>query len=323
MQTPKEVMESVYRHQKPKYITCPFLVNQGVIMPGDRYFGRETEGFDAFGVRWISLGPDPGLDGNTPTPGYQVITDIANWRAQLTFPDPEQLLSPALAGKMLAGIDRENHVIHCTLLSGTFERMNQLMGFEDGLCALLEEPEAVKDPLQAISDYKIKCIDLIAERIDPDVIQMHDDWGSNNSMFMSAEMWREFIKPHEERYARHIHSKGKKYEHHSCGYITPIVGDLVELGLDALNPLNACNDMAWICREFGGRLALLGGLDNQMIDSQDTTEEQVREEVRRAMDAYGPCGTYLPHYIATRADRRDIVREETIAYGREFFSSRP
>ena len=114
-------------------------------MPGDRYFGVEKEGYDSFGVRWTQLGPDPGLDGNTPTPGYRRVRDIANWRAELTLPDLDSLPLADIFRGMTAGIDREKYAVRGLMLSGLFERMNQLIGMEDALCAFYEEPEAVED----------------------------------------------------------------------------------------------------------------------------------------------------------------------------------
>ena len=319
--TPREVLLAVYHHQRPSRMVSPFNCTRIVTMPGDRYFGLEREGYDAWGVRWTNLGPNPGLDGSTPTPGYQRLTDITRWQEQVEIPDVDALFSSAMAQQRLQGVEREKEVVQGLLLSGTFERVNQMLGFENALCAFYEEPEAMHDLLHTIADYKLRCIDKMVELVDPDVIIMHDDWGMSTNMLFSPEIWREFIRPLEKRYAERIHSYGKLYEHHSCGYITPIVGDLVEIGVDALNPLNVCNDLDRLCAEYGGKLALLGGLDNQLIDRAGTTEAEIRAEVRRAMDAYGPCGSYLPYYIATNGARKEIVADETERYGAQLASA--
>lgn len=71
----------------------------------------------------------------------------------------------------------------------------------------------------------------------PDVIHMHDDWETNKNMFFSPELWQEFIKPNEEKYVKRIHEYGMLYIHHSCGHIQQIIPDLVEIGMDAIEPV--------------------------------------------------------------------------------------
>ena len=135
------------------------------------------------------------------------------------------------------------------------------------------------------------------------------------SMLLSPELWREFFKPHEKRFAEHIHKLGMIYEHHSCGYVMPIVGDLVEIGVDALSPLNVCNDIPKLKKEFGNSICLIGGLNNQLIDAEGTGEEAIRAEVRRAIDENSFGGAFMPSYIPTNAEKLEIVKDEIIRYG--------
>ena len=320
MQTYREALLAAYRGEMPEFIPPKTKASIGVVFPGERYFGPEPEGYDAWGVRWTRLGPDPGLDGSMVTPGYQALEDISSWREQVTFPDPEAMHAGDILKQMWASIDHpQDYVTHVLFLSGAWERMNQLLGMEDALCAFYDDPEAVHGFLHAMCEYKLKCIDIACEAVDPDVIHMHDDWGSSANLFFSPDMWREFIKPVEQRICDHIHSKGKIYEHHSCGYITTIIPYLVEIGIDAVNPLNISNDMAWIKREYGDKITLMGGIDNQRIDRADTPEEEIRAEVRRAMDAYAPGGRYVPEFIFTNARVRDIFMDEVERYGRDIY----
>jgi hypothetical protein len=320
MQTPKEAILAAYRHQQPEYLTSEVDAIRTFLMPGDRYFGSEVEGYDLFGVRWTQLGPDPGLDGNTPTPGYRRLADITRWREDLVFPDLDSLPLEIIFSNMTQGFDREQHAVRGMLLSGNFERLNQLIGMEDALCVFYEEPEAADDFFSAMADYKIRCIDKLIDYQNPDIILMHDDWGMNANLFFSPEIWRKFIKPHERRFADHIHARGKLYEHHSCGYITPLIPDLVEIGLDAIGPLNICNDLTAIKRDFGRQITLLGGVDNQRIDTPDTSEEMIRAEARRVIDVLAPGGSYLPTAIFTKQRTVDIFYDEVGRYGRHFYN---
>lgn len=319
MQTPKEAILAAYRHQQPEYLTSEAYGIQGYIMPGDRYFGAETEGYDMFGVRWTQLGPNPGLDGNTPTPGYRRVKDIANWRAELALPDLDSLPLSDIFRGMTAGIDREKYAVRGLMLSGLFERMNQLIGMEDALCAFYEEPAAVEDFFDALADYKLRCIDVMIEHGNPDILIMHDDWGMNTNLFFAPEIWRKFIKPHEKRFADRMHASGVLYEHHSCGFIAPLIPDMIDVGIDAIGPLNICNDLTLIKREYGRHITLLGGVDNQRIDRLDTPEDMIRAEARRVIDELAPGGSYLPTAIFTRQRTVDLFFDEIERYGRDFY----
>lgn len=320
MQSNKEALLAIYRGEMPKFIPSIQKSTAGVVFPGDRYFGPEKTGRDAWGVNWTVLGPDPGLDGTMVTPGDQILDDISEWKEQVQFPNLEEIhAKEIMQGMMKATPNRDDYVIHVLFLSGPWERINQMMGMEDALCAFYEDPEALHELLEAICDYKIKCIDCAVEAVHPDVIHMQDDWGSANNMLFSPELWREFIKPIEKRLCDYIHEKGMIYEHHSCGYIQTIVPDLVEIGVDALNPLNVCNDVAWIKKNYGDKITIKGGADNQKIDRDGVSEEEIRQEVRRIMDAYAPGGRYMPEFTFTNAQRRAIFLDEVEKYGKDIY----
>lgn len=270
-----------------------------------------------WGVNWTNLGPDLGLDGSMVTPGTEIFDDIENWKEYIHFPEVEKLpLQQIFDGMMAeASVDRNEQVVSCLILSGQFERLNEMMGMENALCAFYESPEAMHEYMDAMCEYKLKCIDLAYQYMKPDVIHMHDDWGTSQNMFFSPEIWREFIKPNEARYSKRIHELGMLYEHHSCGYITQIIPDLVEIGMDIINPLNVCNDMEMIKRNYGDKITLKGGINNQLLDEGECDEEQIRTEVRRAMNAYVAGGRYVPAFIFTRRDVCDIFNDEVTKYG--------
>lgn len=307
----------IYHGEVPDFIPAAHKYIVEVPFPGDRFFGQELVGDDAWGVNWTAFGHDPRFDGQTPTPGTKVLTDITKWREQVKFPDleelPVDLILPLILNSQTE--DRDNVIVKGLLLSGTWERVNQLMGMEDALCAFYEEPECLKELMEAIADYKIKCIDKLCEILDPDIIHMQDDWGADRSMMMSPDTWREFIKPIEKRYADYIHSKGKIYEHHSCGYIKDIIPDLIEIGVDALNPINASNDCDEVYRLYGDKLVLIGMVDNQKIDFVDCPEEKIREEARRVLDAYSKNGRFIPYFFPTLERTWNILFDEVEKYG--------
>lgn len=327
MQTNKEALLALYRGEKADFIPEVYSTQKDVVFPGDRYielgdkFDPYGTGPDAWGVLWTNQGPNPVVDGNTVAKDFRMFQEMDEWKEKVKFPPLDFMPIEGIFQGMCAGmhVNPETDVVSCLILSGQFERMNQMIGMENALCAFYEYPDEVHEFFEAMCQYKLKCIDLAHKYLKPDVIHMHDDWGTNDNMFFSPELWREFIKPLEKRYADHIHELGMLYQHHSCGYITQIVGDLVEIGIDVIEPMNVSNDIDGIMEKYGDKITICGGIDNQLIDREDSTEEQIRAEVRRAMDAYANKGRYVPYYIPAMESKMGVYMDEVIKYGKTIF----
>ena len=162
------------------------------------------------------------------------------------------------------------------------------------LINMYEEPEAMNEFFAAYTDWKIKVAEQLIDNLQPDIIHSHDDWGSKYSMFFSPDVFRKLLKPHYKRFYDYIHSRGVMVQHHCDCYATDIATDLVDLGVEMWQGVLPENDILRIQKETGGKLLLLGGLDQALIDQADVSEEVVRAEVRRAIDTYAPGGAFLP-----------------------------
>ena len=271
------------------------------------------------GVLWTNMGPNPEVDGVTVAKGYRMFDNMDEWKENVKFPqlDDKQIETYFKNVSAFMQVDHDKDAVFCLMLQGQFERMHDLVGMENALCAFYEYPEETHEFLEAMCEYKLKCIDLAYKYLKPDVIHMHDDWGTNQNMFFSPDIWREFIKPNEARYAKRIHELGMLYMHHSCGYIQQIIPDLVEIGVDALNPVMVQNDIDYVMENWGDKITIVGGLDNQMMEQPDTTEEEIRKEIREKMDRYVNRGRYLPFIIANSEKVLSIYKDEVIKYGKE------
>ena len=112
-------------------------------------------------------------------------------------------------------------------------------------------------------------------------------------MVMSPSHWREFIKPLLAEIYAAGKKRGRKVFHHSCGHVYPIIGEMIDIGLDILHPIQP--ETMYICelkREFGADITLCGGLRTQDI-LPDGTPEQVRSEVRCLKEEMGRGGGYI------------------------------
>lgn len=325
MQTRKEALLALLRGEKADFIPEVYSTMKDLVFPGERYFPEKPDpygtGPDAWGVMWTNQGPNPVVDGNTVAANFKLFDDMDEWKDHVHFPPIEFMPLEQIFQGMSMGmqVNREEHVVSVLMLSGQFERMNQMIGMENALCAFYEYPDEVQEFFEAMCEYKLKCIDLAYKYVKPDVIHMHDDWGTDVNMFFSPELWREYIKPLEKRYADRIHELGMIYMHHSCGYIRQIIPDLIEIGVDVIEPMMPKNDLDECLDKYGDQITFMGGLDNRLIDRPESTPAEICAEIHRAMDAYCHKGRYIPYYIPNMEEKWFIYMDEVNKYGATIF----
>ncbi len=122
-----------------------------------------------------------------------------------------------------------------------------------------------------------------------------DDWGTELSLMVAPDMWRRFFAARYRRLCDEAHRLGLAVAFHSCGHVLPIIGDMIDAGVDIIHPLQPeAMDLRIVAREYGGRVAFWGGLSDQAIAT--ATPAQVRDEVHRAVNLLGtPYGNaYIP-----------------------------
>ena len=176
-----------------------------------------------------------------------------------------------------------------------FERLHCLRGMENTLEDFYAAPREVERLLDALTDYYLGVIRAWGRLAGVDALFMTDDWGTERALMISPAMWRRFFAARYRRLCDAAHSQGLRVVFHSCGQVSEIIGDLVDAGVDVLNPLQPeAMDLALVAREFGGKIAFLGGLSDQAVAVY--TPQQVRDEVRRTIDLLGaPFGNaYVP-----------------------------
>lgn len=243
-------------------------------------FGPEVA--DEFGVVWTTSDADRG----TPVRPCLPEADLAGYR----FPDP------AAAGRFdhLDAWTRAHADRYTFLWVGDlWERATFMRGMEAILVDLALEPAFVEALLEGLADYIVRTIEVLVERFRFDGIALSDDYGTQRGMLMSPAMWRRFIRPHLARIYALARAHGRTVFHHSCGNVEPIIGDLIDIGLDVLHPIQPeAMDIGRLKREFGRHLTFCGGLRTQDLLPRGTPGE-VRDEVRRLKDVMGRGGGYV------------------------------
>ena len=161
---------------------------------------------------------------------------------------------------------------------------------------MLLAPDRAHALLDKIVDFEL----AIAERyvaLKPDHVNLSDDYGHQDRLAMSPDCWRTFFKPRLRRmidFYRDALGPEATISLHSCGHVMPILEDLIEIGVQVLNPLQTtANDLAEARRITGGRLTLAGCIDGQRILPLGTPAE-VRAEVFAKCDLLWEDGGFLP-----------------------------
>lgn len=305
--TKREQILEVYKQKNTGYVPC-FFTDMDFSKPPEINERAEAGGEDWFGVEWDYV---PEVFAAMVRPGTKRLKDINRWREELTFPDLDAVDWEAAAARETEKWDRENKVSFVMLINGIFERTHALMGFEDALCAMYEDPEEYHALIAAITDYKVKVIQILGTYYKPDILCFHDDYGANDAMLMSPELWRTFFKEPLRRVIDAAHKQGIIYEHHSCGYISPIFDELVELGIDAIDPLQITNPIRELKDKYQDRITFVGGYDTQCVfDRTGVTEEEIRAEVRRTMEDLAPGGSFVAFPLTVTFDFVPVFIDE-------------
>jgi uroporphyrinogen decarboxylase len=276
-------------------LTAPYEISIGYQPPGraDRIdplwaMTRSAEWDDEWGVRW---GHASGGVGATP-----VASPLSDW-SQLDdylahrVPDPRAPGRLDAALPVFAAHGRSAYcggIIHLAL----FERLHAVRGMQNIFLDFSTNEREVRRLSDAVVAYLLELIRGWA-LLGADAVFLTDDWGTQSALMISPGMWRDFFADHYRRVFQEIHQLGMDVFFHSCGNVTAIVPDLVEMGLDVLDPIQpGAMDPAAIARDFGGKVAFCGGIDDQKLATRSPAE--VRDEVRRTIDTLGaPFGNAL------------------------------
>jgi len=173
--------------------------------------------------------------------------------------------------------------------------------------AMVERPEWVIDMVNTYLDLCIALFDMIWDagyRFDQ--VNTWNDMGYKGKQFMSVQMYRDLFKPADRRCAEWAHSKGLKVYYHSCGNINPLVPELIDAGIDLLNPMEvkAGMDPLQLKADYGDQLAFHGGL-NALLYREP---EQMWAEMERVIPVMKEHGGYV---IGTDHSIPDNVSLET------------
>jgi len=279
VKTEEELMQSLgadFRTIRPRYIGPELMVYEDGKF--DTMWGIKR----GYGYWGIAL--------NTPLENAETVQDVENY----PFPKVEWFdVNFTEEDKKLS----EKYSILGGMWSPFWHDTMELLGLEKMFIYLLDKPAIVEAVLDRAFEFyynvSVKTFDANPGLID--IFFFANDFGTQTGLFISPDMWRKFFKPRTKMLADLGHKYNLKVAMHSCGDIHQIIPDLIEIGIEILNPIQVSADNmdpVVLKREFGKDLVFFGAIDYNEILTNGS-EDRVREETRRMIDILGYDGKYI------------------------------
>jgi uroporphyrinogen decarboxylase len=184
------------------------------------------------------------------------------------------------------------------LRGGLLDQACNLRGTEQFMMDLLQKPDYARVLMEILAEIYSRVYALALEQVGAyvQVVEAQDDLGGQEQLLISPKTWRNLIKPYQKHIFDTIHAGAPQVKiiFHSDGNIRALIPDLIEIGVDVLNPVQPTAkrmDSADLKKEFGEQLCFHGAIDVQQVLTKD--RETVRQDVRSRIQALGPGGGYI------------------------------
>ena len=165
-----------------------------------------------------------------------------------------------------------------------------IVGTERLLLALIENPEWCKDMFSHLLETHLTLLDMVWDAgYKFDCISWPDDMGYKGTQFFSVDMYRNLVKPFHKRAIDWAHAKGIKAHLHSCGDVNPLIPELLDIGLDALNPLEVKAGMnpLQLKKDYGDKLVLHGGVNAVLWDNPEAIKAEMESVIPKLKENGG------------------------------------
>ncbi len=239
------------------------------------------------------IGPFPVHDDE-----HRVLKDITKWKEIVKVPSVEfsdEIWAPAI--EHANAVDRDDKFVAVFYASGNFEMTHMLMGMEDAMMGLYEEPECMHELIDCLIDYEIRYAEQIIERIKPDALFHHDDWGGQIATFLSPDMFNEFyLEPYKRAYKFWRDNGIELIVHHSDSYAATLVPSMIDMDIDIWQGVMSTNNTPELVKQYGPQISFMGDLDSGPLDVKDWSKEAIYAAVEKTCTTCGkqyfiPCLT--------------------------------
>ena len=231
---------------------------------------------DAWGAVWLRLGDQ--FKGQVVGHPLQKWSSLDTYR----FPDPSDTDEFEILASL---IESEGHEKYILVDGGTlFQRMFYLRGFDNILIDLVSGEKKAVFLRDRIMEHILGRINCWLEA-GVDGVSIRDDWGSQDRLLVSPELWRTLFKPCYRKICEAVHRGGANAHLHTDGFTLPIIPDLIEAGFDELNPQLSAMGMDELSDAVRGKVCIRSDVDRQRLLPRGTPKE-VERYVERVVSLF-------------------------------------
>lgn len=326
--TPRERVLMALRHEQPDFTPYVIPIEAEVAQRVDQYYGNQE-----WRTRIVNHSTGYGLpdgrvyseDGTKYTDAWGCVWDTKNIFHTIEVP----LQEPTLSGYEFPQILTNEVIQQCQeaaqanarslqrafFRAGSgmtfFERAWALRGMENLLADLIEHPRFCHELFDRLMEWHMPMIEAFGAIPEVDAIYFGDDFGAQRGLIMGPKYFREYLKPRLKIMYGRAHELGKYVYIHSCGDNSPIIEDLIEIGVDIFNPFQPeAQDVYALKREYGKYITFEGGIGTQVL-LPFGSPEQIREEIRRLKEEVGNGGGFI--ISPTKPILPDVPTENAVA----------
>ncbi len=207
----------------------------------------------------------------------------ASSEEMLQYEFPYNHVEDLMQNMLPVAAEAGDYFVGCDVSPCAFEMYWRLRGMENTMLDIATEPDLAHQMLARCADFSIALAKDAIRRFPLDWLWTGDDVASQQAMMVSPRSWRALIKPELKR----VFAVGKAHQlwvaYHCCGALLPIIPDLIEIGMDVLNPVQGnCPGMDpfELKKAFGSQITFMGGLDTQELLPHGTPRQVQRETAR-------------------------------------------
>lgn len=269
---------------------------------------------DIWGTLWRRSG-DAGI-------GEAADLPLADWDSfeKYIFPDINRLEFFASSMKRMEE-NPDKYFLGVMPYNSIFEGAHNIRGLTDLLVDFHEEPEKVDRLLDKLMEGQMQSIDLLSG-IGADGVMGYDDWGLQDRPLMSMTLWDRYYRPRYRKLWEYAHSKGLDVWLHSCGYILPVLKEMVEIGLNVIQMDQQENiGLETLDREVGGKVAFWCPVDIQQTMINGSLED-IRQYVKKMIYHLGRFNGGLismyytsPEVICHTKEKLDVMSRAFREFG--------
>jgi uroporphyrinogen decarboxylase len=192
------------------------------------------------------------------------------------WPNPAQYIDPEECRRCVE-IPFDDRAVLGVIWSAHFQDALAAFGMENAFVKMMTEPAMFQAVIDRILSFYLEANEIFYKATDGklNAVLIGNDMGSQQGLMLSPRLIRRFVWPGTRKLIEQAHSHGLKVIHHSCGSIYPIINDLIELGADAIHPIQAlARDMSVekLREDFSEKVSFCGGLDAQELIVHGTPE---------------------------------------------------